>query len=113
MTTAVPQQTMPLNVADAIWALILTQSESVQENIESRFAALKEERRCKEIAAYEATLTPEEKAWAHDIADSVKRGLRDVKLMEEGKLEHPERIFSPARDFIKELEEEDLFVTCE
>lgn len=110
MTTAVSQQVMPLNAADAIWALIQTQKKSIQKDLAKRFATLaKEERRRKKIAEYEATLTPEQIAWAHDIADSVKRGLRDVKLMEEGKLEHPERIFSPAKDLFKELEAEGLF----
>ena len=56
MTTAVPQQVMPLNAADAIWALIQTQRKSVQKDLAKRFATLaKEERNRKKKAEFEAT----------------------------------------------------------
>ena len=55
MTTAVSQQVMPLNAADAIWALIQTQKKSVQKDLAKRFATLaKEERHHKKKAEFEA-----------------------------------------------------------
>ena len=56
MATAIQSPTMPLNAADAIWALIQTQTKSVQKNLANRFAALKEEEhRRKKNAEHKAT----------------------------------------------------------
>lgn len=66
MSTALAHsQTQNISAADAIWALIQTQTKSVQKNLAKRFAALdKQEREHRKMKAYEATLTPEQKAWA-------------------------------------------------
>ena len=104
MAIAIQSQTTPMNATDAIWALIQTQAKSVQRDLAKRFAALdRAERKQKEINAYETTLSDEQKAWAHDIAESVKKGIHDVQLLDAGSLECPEEVFSPARYFIDEL----------
>lgn len=110
MTTAITNpQTMNLSAADAIWALIQTQTKSVQKDIAKRFAALaKEERERRKMKAYEATLSPEQKAWAQDVADSISRALEEVKEAEASGIE-----LQSAEDFLKELRaEEQLEETC-
>lgn len=98
---------MNLSAADAIWALIQTQTKSVQKDIAKRFAALaKEERERRKMKAYEATLSPEQKAWAQDVADSISRALEEVKLREQGQLDDADDAFRPIDELLAELDEE-------
>lgn len=108
MATTANLTTENISAADAIWALIQTQTKSVQKNLAKRFAALdKKERERRKMKAYEATLTPEQKAWAHDVADSINRALKEVKEAEANGIK-----LQSAEDFLKELEESQLEATC-
>lgn len=108
-TTLTYPQTENISAADAIWALIQTQTKSVQKNLAKRFAALdKAERERKKMEAYEATLTPEQKAWAKDIADSTKRALKEMQDADSRGIQ-----LTTADDFLRELRnEESSETTC-
>lgn len=106
-TATIQPHTENISAADAIWALIQTQAKSVQKDLAKRFAALdKKERERRKLKAYEATLTPEQKAWARDVAGSINCALKDVELLEKGQLENPEEVFTSAEDFLAELDRE-------
>lgn len=105
MATTVNLTAENMSAADAIWALIQTQTKSVQKNLAKRFAALdKKERERRKMKAYETTLTPEQKAWAHDVANSINRALKEVKMREQGKIS--DDAFIPIETLLAELDEE-------
>lgn len=104
MATTLNLTTENISAADAIWALIQTQKKSVQKNLAKRFAALdKKERERRKMKAYEATLTPEQKAWAYDVAGSISRALKEVKEAEANGIK-----LKSVEDVLKELQEESL-----
>lgn len=107
MATTLNLTTENISAADAIWALIQTQKKSVQKNLAKRFAALdKKERERRKMKAYEATLTPEQKAWAYDVAGSISRALKDVEMREQGKIIDKDDTFIPIETLLAELDEE-------
>lgn len=101
-------QTENINTADALWALIQTQTKSVQRTLAKRFAALdKAERERRKMKAYEATLTPEQKAWATNIVESVKRAKKEVQ-----DADYNGTPLTDVDDFLRELREDESLETA-
>lgn len=104
MTTAAPTHPQNISTVDALWTLFLNQSKSVRNEISKRMQALDaEERQRRKMKAYEATLTPEQREKAHEIASTIVRCVREVEeAYNQGK-----SIGTPIDDFLRELDEEE------
>lgn len=104
MTTAAPTRPQNISTVDALWTLFLNQSKSVRNEISKRMQALDaEERQRRKMKAYEATLTPEQREKAHEIASTIVRCVREVEeAYNQGK-----SIGTPIEDFLRELDEEE------
>lgn len=104
MTTAAPIHSQNISTVDALWALFMSQSKSVRNELSKRMQALEaEERQRRKMKAYEATLTPEQREKAHEIADTTVRCVNEVEeAYRQGK--KPGR---PVDELLKELAEDD------
>ncbi len=102
MAVAVQTNISPV---DALWSLFLNQPKAIRKELSKRMKELNDsEREARKLKEYEATLSPETVAKAHEIAQTIIDGVREVENAHaEGK-----SFGTPIDVFFQELEEEGL-----
>lgn len=98
---SVSNNTSVISPVDALWSLFLNQPKAIRKELSKRMKELNDsEREARKLKEYEATLSPETVAKAHEIAQTIIEGVREVeKARAEGK-----PFGRPARDLLLELE---------